>query len=80
MAKLPSLDQALDAVGALTGLGPTIGAAKGAFKIIHDLFDGEPESQEALKAKVGPAFAAANVALDELDEAIDEAKAREGDG
>lgn len=74
--KLPSFEEAATALGALTGFGPQISAATGVVKIVIDLFDDKPDDQEKLKAQVRASFASAGAALDELDAAIEEAKAK----
>lgn len=66
---------ALDLVTVLTGL-PDPRRATGVIAELVDLFDGEPEKQEALKSRAEQKFADAGAALDRLDAAIAEAKAR----
>lgn len=67
--KLPSFETALSAISALTGAGPGIAAASGLVNVVIDLFDGEPDKQEDLRAKYEQAKAGTDAALDRLDEA-----------
>lgn len=71
---LPSLEEAAEAIGALTGQGATVKAAEGLVNIVVGLFDGKPADQDALKAQYAEAMKTTDAALDNLGAAIDEAE------
>ncbi|MEG3144202.1 hypothetical protein U1839_06005 [Sphingomonas sp. RT2P30] len=73
MTNLPTLTQALDAIGSLTGNSATIKSAESLVHIVTGLFT-HPTDQAALKTKFAEVEASALSALDRLDAAIDVAE------
>ncbi len=72
--KLPSLETALAAIGSLSAAGPTFLAGVELANIVVDLFDERPDDQAELKAKLADSRAKALAALDDLDDAIADAR------
>lgn len=73
--KLPTLQEARNAIGALatiTGHGETVKAADQLVGIVIDLFDDQPADQATLKGDYEEAKARTDAALDRLDTAIAE--------
>lgn len=75
--KLPTFDQARDAIEALAKLTPagaSIAAAADLVQIVADLFTDLPDQREALQEKYREARRATDAAFDRLDDAIAEAR------
>jgi len=71
--KLPTLQQAtdaIDALGRLTGHSAEVNAANSLVAIVVDLFDGQPREQAQLQATYAAAKERTDASLARLDTAI----------